>query len=92
MVQDVFGLLVVADVGAMEKLHHFPVHGAGSDSYLVPGLLSLGGGALQVKQFPFDLAELGQGCQCDLFGDLVDWPPLACLVRRRHIQVSGDLD
>ena len=58
MLQDVLGVLVIADMRAMQCLDHFPIHAARNDAAVAPQLLPLRRRAPDGRHFAPLLTEL----------------------------------
>jgi hypothetical protein len=61
MVQDMLGILVNTDAGAVQRLHDFTVNSAWHNTQLAPYRLTLGRCSIDINQLAFLLAKLAQG-------------------------------
>jgi len=86
VLQDVFRVLVVADVRAMQCLHHFAVYAARHDAPLFPQLLALLGRANGWCHAALLLAELGDIQVSQVVGDF-----LGAAALDRNVVLGGDI-
>ena len=84
MLQQVLVILVIADVGAVQRLDHFPVHPSGHDLVLLPQFLPFLRRSLQQHDLALLLPELGDVQVGQIVGDFFGRAPLD-----RDVVVSG---
>ena len=92
LIQEVFCVLVVAHVCAVQHLDDLTVDTARCDAMLLPQLLALDRRALEVLERAVRLAKLGQGSDGYVVGDVVYGTGLLVFVHCRDVQVAGYLD
>lgn len=86
LIQQVFGVLVVARMGPVEYFDDFPVDGPWGDPEVLPDFLAFCRCPFQVGQMAVQSAKLSQGGQGDIPGDFLDGS-----IRHPNAQPTGRL-